>query len=79
MRFGNNGFIYMLMLMMLIVEMKMLMHNGLVSVRVAVSFAHDDNNAGEHRSCANDIWPRRKLAEQSPIDAIDPMNGAVAK
>ncbi len=61
-RFRNSDFVPMLM--MLIVEMKMLMHNGFVSVRVAVSFANDDSDTGEHRSCANDIWPRRKLAEQ---------------
>src|SRR5216684_778791 len=63
MRFGRNRFTYMLMLMMLVVNVKMLVHNAFVSVHVGVSLAHDDSNACEHRGCANDIWPRRKLAE----------------
>ena len=64
MRFGKNGLIYMLMLMMFVVNVKMLMYNGFVGVHVAVSFAHHYSNAGEHRGCADDIWPRRKLAKQ---------------
>jgi len=63
MRFGKNAFVSMRVLMMLVVNMKMFVHKAFVSVYVGVSFAHDDSNACEHCGCANDIWPRWKLAE----------------
>ena len=61
MRFRNSDFVRMLM--MFIVEMKMLVHNGFVSVRVTMSFVQDDSNTGEHRGCANDIRPGRQFPE----------------
>ena len=53
----------MLVLMMFIVDMNMLMHNKLVSVQMAVAFAHHDRYACHHHGCAEEIWPCWKLAE----------------
>jgi hypothetical protein len=61
MRFGRNRFTHMLMLMMLVVNVKMLVHNAFVSVHVGVSLAHDDRASCAAVKCGCAVWSAGRI------------------